>query len=187
MKPLRTYISADIETNGMIAGLHSMISLGCSAHNQHGTQISTFEVNIEPYPDLKEDAGTMNWWKKFPDQYAQATKDPVTPEEAMLRFGKWLSIVQGEKVLICHNAPFDFSFIRYMEVREMGRSSFFTSLDTRQLAWATGKYPSFNYIKKTDIARNLSVVNDNAHGALSDAIEQAEIFFKLAEELKLEL
>lgn len=185
---IRTYISADIETNGMVAGLHSMISLGCSAHNQQGEQISEFEINILPYKDLKEDPKTMKWWKRFPEQYKQATLNPINPETAAIQFTNWVTQLSGqEKVLICHNAPFDFSFIRYWLVKELGFSPFFTSLDTRQLAWATGKYESFNYIKKETIAKNLGVVNNNGHNALADAVEQAEIFFKLAQELKLQL
>lgn len=184
------YISADIETNGTIAGLHSMLSLGAVAFNAKADFISTFETNLIPDPDLTEERHTMNWWKLHPEAYEIATKNPIEAKEAASNFITWyidLQKLDKEVVLVCHNAPFDFSFIRYWLFKAELASPFFSAMDTRMLAWQARINKDFNWIHKKAISKALNIENPMGHTALEDAIEQAKIFVELCEKLGIDL
>ena len=61
------YISVDVETDGPVAGLHSMLSLGAAAYNAWGQRVGTFSANLKTLPDATTDDRTMAWWKGQPE------------------------------------------------------------------------------------------------------------------------
>src|SRR6202453_2578280 len=81
---MKVYFSVDIETDGVVAGRNNMISLGIAALDMHsGKIIAKFKRNLETVSDLRPDADTMQWWKKFPEAYAKARAGAVPPAEAI--------------------------------------------------------------------------------------------------------
>ncbi|MFZ5510660.1 MAG: hypothetical protein ACOZCP_11460, partial [Pseudomonadota bacterium] len=46
------YVSTDIETDGPVAGKHSMLSLGSAAYLADKGLLSTFSANLEPLPEF---------------------------------------------------------------------------------------------------------------------------------------
>ena len=57
------YVSTDVETDGPIPGVNSMLSLGSAAYMHDKTLISTFSANLETLPDAIADPKTMAWWQ----------------------------------------------------------------------------------------------------------------------------
>ena len=56
------YISTDIEADGPIPGLYSMLSLGAAAFKPDGAIEDEFSENLTCLPDATEDPDTMDWW-----------------------------------------------------------------------------------------------------------------------------
>ena len=53
------YVSTDVETDGPIPGMNSMLSFGSAAYLEDKTLVSTFTANLETMPDAKGDPKTM--------------------------------------------------------------------------------------------------------------------------------
>ncbi len=53
------YVSTDIETDGPVPGLNSMLSIGSAAFFADKTLIDTFTANLETLPEAKPNAETM--------------------------------------------------------------------------------------------------------------------------------
>ena len=53
------YVSTDVETNGPIPGIYSMLSFGSAAYTADKKLIATFEANLETLPDAAENGDTM--------------------------------------------------------------------------------------------------------------------------------
>ena len=59
------YIVVDIETNGPVAGLYSMLSLAAVATTRD-KEISTFYQKLVPLANASRSQSTMDWWKTQP-------------------------------------------------------------------------------------------------------------------------
>ena len=66
------YIGVDVEVDGPVPGLHSMLSLGASAYNAWGQRVGKFLANLETLPDATTDVLTMAWWKAQPEAWKRA-------------------------------------------------------------------------------------------------------------------
>ena len=53
------YVSVDVETDGPIPGVHSMLSLGAAAFDAEWSPRGTWSANLEPLPEAAEDPRTM--------------------------------------------------------------------------------------------------------------------------------
>ena len=61
--PLREiYVSTDIETDGPVAGKHSMLSIGSAAYLADKELLGTFSANLETLPASAPDPRTAAWW-----------------------------------------------------------------------------------------------------------------------------
>ena len=59
---MSTYIVTDIEADGPVPGLYSMISLAAAAVDEKGEVLSTFFENLLPLPTAAQHPDTMRWW-----------------------------------------------------------------------------------------------------------------------------
>ena len=48
---LEIYVSTDVETNGPVAGKHSILSIGSAAYTAEKEMLSTFSANLETLPN----------------------------------------------------------------------------------------------------------------------------------------
>lgn len=177
---MNVYFSIDIETNGLAAGINSMISLGAAAIDvDSGTIVSTFKRNLKPILDLAVCEDTMNWWKGFPAAYKAATDGAQEPEVAMRDFVTWVKEVGGDKPVGAAWKPgFDMAFVRYYLHRfangdVFGRAG--SGLDIKTLtAIALGQ--SFSQTQIATVPQELKgSLAEHSHDALEDAIEQAYV------------
>ena len=75
-QPEERYISVDVEADGPVPGLHSMLSLGAAAYNAWGQRVGKFSANLETLPDATTDDRTMAWWKGQPEAWKRARERP---------------------------------------------------------------------------------------------------------------
>lgn len=189
-----TYISIDIETNGLCPGINSMISLGAVVFDPAtGESPTSFQVNLRPLSDGIADPDTMAWWSGFPDAYAAATRDAVDPKTAMESFEFWVKAVAGENPVACYwKSEFDGAFIRYYLFRFLGRHIFGRSgsgLDIKTItALALRQKYSETQIGKVPTdwgfpCKKTAGVAEHNHLAIDDAREQANVLVRALKEL----
>ena len=58
------FLSVDVETDGPVPGLYSMLSIGLAAFNVHNEIIWEQEINLFPLEDASKDRKTMEWWQE---------------------------------------------------------------------------------------------------------------------------
>ena len=74
------YVSIDIEADGPVPGLNSMLSLGAAAFTSDGALAQTFSANLEPLPEAYEDERTMRWWASQPAAWEACHAQTQDPE-----------------------------------------------------------------------------------------------------------
>jgi DNA polymerase III alpha subunit (gram-positive type) len=180
--------SIDIETNGLAAGINSMISLGAAAIEvETGKVVSPFKINIKPVPDLQVDPNTMKWWEGFPEAYKAATDDAVDASVAMPLFVKWVKSFGIEKPVGAAWKPgFDMAFLRYYLYRfsdgdVFGRAG--SGLDIKT-ATAIAMGQPFSAVQIGSVPEELKGdITNHSHDALEDAIEQGQLLVNVCEQL----
>ena len=55
------YVSTDVESDGPIPGVNSMLSFGSAAYLADKTLVSRFTANLATLPAAVADPGTMAW------------------------------------------------------------------------------------------------------------------------------
>lgn len=73
------FISTDVESDGPIPAIYSMLSLGSVAFRigENGyEQLDTFEENLLEYPGAVRHPKTMRWWNDFPDAWKKIRENP---------------------------------------------------------------------------------------------------------------
>lgn len=181
LEPGQTFVSFDVETNGTIPGVFSMLSLGAVAFNHEGNELSRFQVNIKELPDARQDHDTMLWWKKQgEDVWAAIRKDVVNAVTAMRRFDVWTSVLPGRLVPIAYPASWDWMFLYWYMIRFNGNSPFgFQCLDMKTLAAQILDLP-FRSISKSVMPKSwFDPTLKHTHIPMDDAAEQGHLFFSM--------
>lgn len=170
------YISTDVETDGPIPGVNSMLSLGSAAYLEDKTLVDTFYVNLELLPEASPDPRTMAWWQKEPEAWAQCRENPEDPKEAMKNYRRWLRKLPGKPVFVGFPAGFDFMFTYWYLIKFTGDSPFsFSALDVKTMAMLMlGK--GFKDATKRNMPKEWFDDLPHTHNALDDAIEQGALF-----------
>ena len=179
------YVCVDIEADGRVPGMNSMLSLGAAAFVEgNRTPVATFEINIAQIPDGVTDPETMAWWgRQDPETWAHVTKDPVAPEEAMRRFAAWVRALNGTPIMVVF-PTWDYMWVQYYLVRYCGpyESPFgIGALDIKSLAYALlPRIQSFKHAAKRNIPRYLfEGCPPHTHRALDDALGQGVLLVNL--------
>jgi DNA polymerase III alpha subunit (gram-positive type) len=190
------YFSIDIETNGLAAGINSMISLGAAAINiESGEIVEKFKMNLLPLPDLKEDASTMEFWKQHPEAYRRATQDAVEADLVIWAFVGWVQRVcehynVQRPVAAAWKPGFDLAFLRYYLFRFHGSDIFGragSGLDIKTLTAIALNQP-FSETQIAAVPAELKGTTvEHSHDALEDAIEQAHVLFNARKQLGVRL
>lgn len=181
------YISTDIETNGLTAGIHSMLQLGSVALDEDGNLLGKeFTANLLPLEDLTSLPSTMEWWATRPETYAVVVKDAEPAEVVMPHYLTWLEQFSGPVVFVGYPADFDAAFVRYYLWRFTGSNIFgHGAVDIKTLAMALMNVPYTEARKRTWPPRWFKDEKlEVAHLALDDAREQAYEFAQILKELQ---
>ena len=179
-KLIEEFISVDVETSGPNPRDYAMLSIG--ACTMSGPR-KTFYIELKP--DVE---GFTREALSISNLFLEKLKEEGVPaKEAMLKFAQWVDGVVPEKsqpVFTAFNAAFDWMFVndyfhRYLGLNPFGHKALDIKalyMGLRKTKWMDTSYNTV--IEKTGIERALT------HHALEDAIQQAEIFEILLEELR---
>ena len=185
---MEIYVSTDVETDGPIPGVYSMLSIVSAAYLPDSNRPqSTFTANLETLPGASQHPDTMRWWKTQPEAWAACRQDLQPPEQAMLRYVEWLKQLPGEPVFVAYPAGFDFMFVCWYLNRFTGENPFgWHALDIKTFAMAlTGR--DFLYTVKRNMPRDWFDDLPYTHKALDDAISQGALFCNMLAEHKRRL
>jgi hypothetical protein len=179
------YVSTDIEADGPIPGVHSMLSLGSAAYLPDKKMLGTFSANLETLPGAVPHPKTMEWWKGQPKAWEACRENPQPPEKVMGDYLAWLKGLPGTPVFVGYPAAYDFLFVYWYLIRFTGESPFsHSALDIKTFAMALMKKP-YRKATKKNMPKQWFDKLPHLHKALDDAIEQGTLFCNmLAENLK---
>ena len=183
------YISIDIEADGPIPGIYSMLQFGAAAFDLSSDTpripISTFEANLERLPEAIQSPDTMAWWNTQGEAYANTRKDLQRPSAAMMGFLQWISTLPGKPTLVGYPITYDFTFlywytIRFGGLRDGERCPFgFQGLDIKALASEKLKIPFRSVSKRRMPKRWFKGAPKHTHDGLDDAIGQGVLFVNM--------
>ena len=179
------YVSIDIEADGPIPGVNSMLQLGAVAFDQQGKEIGDFRVNICPLAEAKPDPDTLKWWtEKHPDVYAALAKNAVAPASAMIEFRNWSLRMSQKPTLVGYPVSYDFMFVHWYLHRFCDSSPFSHSArDIKTMAADLLGIPYRDATKRNMPRRWFEGLPKHTHNALDDAREQGMLFFRIKKEL----
>lgn len=108
-------LSADVESDGPVVGINSLLSLGAALFDDQGSLISKKLINFRELDGAKPDPYTMNWWAKFPDAWKVIRQNLVSPVEGIAEFLSWLDQYTEGQTVVClgYRAAYDGSFLYY--------------------------------------------------------------------------
>lgn len=178
------YVSTDIEADGPIPGMNSMLSFGSAAYLADKTLICTFTANLDVLPEATPDPKTMEWWQRQPEAWKACRENLQSPEVAMRDYVVWLKNLPGIPVFVGYPAAYDFMFIYWYLIRFTGESPFsFSALDIKTLAMVLMK-TDYRKATKKNMPKKWFDDLPHSHKALDDAIEQGLLFCNLLKEVR---
>ncbi len=168
------YVAVDIETDGPVPGLYSMISLAAVATTET-EEIDSFYHKLVPLEEASQDQRTMAWWMTEPEAWQEATSDAQSASEVMAEFCKWLDNLGKNPVFVAHPISFDYSFVSWYLWKFTNRNPF-ADLESaaRTLditSFTAGKFErSLNESKRKNFPKWISRgMPEHSHNALDDA------------------
>ena len=186
------YVAVDIEADGPLPGVNSMLQLGAAAFvvpegrfdpAAHREPIWTYEGNLATIEGGVQDPETMQWWgRQDPAVWEAVTKDPRDPAEVMTEFDRQVRELPGRAVMVTYPS-WDFMWVHWYLVRFTGRKSPFGigCLDMKSYAFATfNTLPGFKNASKRNFPKWMSRgCPRHNHTARQDAIGQGIMFVNL--------
>lgn len=181
------YVSLDIETNGSYPIENSMLSLGAVAYDWRGEQ-GFFYRKIQPIPGSAPNAETMIWWQQFPDEWAEANKDPESPEKVFNDYLDWIKGIAKGRPIVHAATPsaWDGYWVYYYLMRFAGESpSKHRCLDIRTLCMIATDYEYHDaHPHKAAQFFGIRQGKGEQHNALFDAREQGKVMMKCLKEIE---
>ncbi len=157
------FVFLDVETTGLTPRYGDRVCEVAALRSHLDLIQATFATLVNPERPISPGAAAVN---------GLSDRD-VADAPRFAEIADALQLVLQDAVIVCHNAPFDLSFIS-AEMHRAGRP--FTvpaSVDTLQIARRCYTFPS-NSLSR--VARALSIPTPDAHRALGDAITTRAVF-----------
>lgn len=184
MKKPDIYISTDIETDGFVPGLNSMLSLGSAAFLEDKTLLSTFSVNFELLEEAVANPITTKWWESQPAAWQACRENQINPLIAMQMYHDWLLQLPGRIIFVGYPLVYDIRFIDYYFQRFIGENPFkFNAIDIRSYAMGMLNL-SYQNAGKDHLPERWLDNLPHTHIALDDALEQGALFCNMLLEQK---
>ncbi|HEY9645850.1 MAG TPA: hypothetical protein V6C88_05745 [Chroococcidiopsis sp.] len=182
MTDAEVFVSTDIEADGPIPGVYSMLSFASAAYWPDKTLIDTFSANLETLPEATSHPKTMTWWQTQPEAWALCRQQLQPPEVAMQRYSAWLKSLPGKPVFVAYPAAFDFMFVHWYLMRFTGEDPFsHSALDIKTYAMAMLKKP-YRKTTKDNMPPHWFDDLPHTHVALDDAIAAGALFCNMLAE-----
>lgn len=179
---LPIYIIVDIETDGPIPGLHSILSIGAVAITKEKI-IGEFYATLLPLTNATTDPRTMEWWVTEPAAWKEATANQEDPKKVIEQFYAWIISITKNPIFVSQPTAFDYPFINWYLYNFVDKNPFTDSTEGAQtldlksyLAGALRKDSKnlMNNLPK-ELIENTPT---HSHNALDDAMGYALILQK---------
>jgi len=184
LAPGQVFVSFDVEANGPVPGVFSMLSLGAVAFDHQGNEIDSFQINIHELPDARRDPDTMKWWSEQGEAvWAAIRENEVAPDVAMHQFASWVKGLPGKPLAMAYPAGWDWMYLYWYLIRFNGRSPFgFQCLDMKTLAAKVLDRPFRSVGKRIMPKRWFKPGLKHTHIPVDDAREQGHMFFAMVQD-----
>jgi hypothetical protein len=170
------YISTDVETDGPVAGKHSMLSIGSAAFTADKRLLGTFSANLETLPGAVPDPRTAAWWASQPQAWSACRHHAEPPQLAMQRYLAWIKSRPGKPVFVAYPSAFDFPFVYWYLLEFAGENPFgYSAIDIKTYAMALLRKP-YRACGKQSMPPGWFDLVPHTHVAIDDAIEQGRLF-----------
>lgn len=181
------FASTDIEADGRVPGLSSMLSFATAVFDIDKNLVGTFSRNLELLPNAKPHPETELFWNETPSNKAayEATRvDVVDPAEAMRDYVAFLKNLPGQPVFVGYPAAYDFKWIDYYTHAFVGDNPFGFSrcIDIKSYAYAMLKKSRYHYTTKRNMPGKWFDDLPHTHIAIDDAIEQGAMWINILRE-----
>src|SRR5215217_1551242 len=97
---IEIYVSTDIESDGPVPGLNSMLSFASAAFLADKTLVSTFSANLETLHSASGDPETMAWWETKPEAWRACRNNQQPPLIVMPQYVSWLKSLSADLVFV---------------------------------------------------------------------------------------
>lgn len=164
------FTAIDIETTGLGPEKARIIEIGAVTY-ENGERGEAFSTLVHPQI-AKLPARITELTGITEEMLADA------PEEAEAMEGL-LCFLEGEDVLLGHNIPFDYSFLKVAAGR-LGKAFEYEGIDTLLLARLCR--PELPSKTLTAMCEEYAITTECAHRAYEDAVAAAELYFSLQEQ-----
>jgi len=176
------YVSVDIEADGPVPGLYSMLSLAAVAYRAEGDPIAEFSANLETLPEAGVHPETARWWEQFPEAWAACREGTREPQVVMPEFAEWVEALPGTAIFVGWPATWDFMWVYWYLIRYTGRRPFSEhGIDMRSYAMGMRR-KDFRRAGKHYLPRRWFPEQAHTHVALDDAREQGALFMNMVRE-----
>lgn len=183
-EPRETYVSIDIESDGPVPGLYSMLALGAVAFDGDTDQEThRWYATLHPLPSAMTDPDTDRWWAAQPAALAEVTANRQQPGPATQSFVKWVMSLPGRPVAVAWPATVDFSFVCWYCHKFAGHSPLgFAALDIRSYLNGLAGHPAYYGLPISVTKKMTGHISDaglRPHVAVDDALGQGRTFMAL--------
>ncbi len=174
------YICVDIEAAGPNPYDYAMLSLGASTV-EHPLQSFYVELKPTTMAELEEATAVHGL------SLARLEKEGQEPKAALEELEKWINQVRGDRdeiVFVAFNAPFDWMFVNDYFMRYLGRNPFgHRALDMKALYMGMRGVPWLATSHRA-ISEDYAMMESLSHHAEEDALQEAELFRRMLQELE---
>ncbi len=173
-----TFISVDIEASGPVPGTYSMLALGASVV---GKTDQHFYAELRPISDASI-AAAMAVVGRNLEEFRQTGHEPV---DVMSEFGAWVRKVSGigKSVFVGFNAAFDWAFVSwYFDTFKTENPFGVGALDIKSFYMGMSGC-AWEQTRSSRLPDKYRGEAPHTHNALSDAVEQAGIFERMARDV----
>jgi hypothetical protein len=182
------YCSVDIESDGPVPGVNSMLSFATAAFTIDKKIVGKFSRNLELLAGAKENSDTMAFWNKTESNkkaYQETRKNLVLPELAMFDYADFLKGLPGNPIFVGYPAVFDFKWIDYYSNVFAGKNpfGFSTAIDMKTFMWAMVG-GEFKKVVKSNMPKNWFDNLPHTHLAIDDCLEQGAMFINILRQHK---
>lgn len=189
-----TVISFDIETTGLVAGVHSMIALGAVAY-RNGVEVGHFYGALKEWDGAERSQGTMDFWMKNLPEWKRIRKESRDTQTVVKEFYDWCIALPQPRILAANPSAFDSAFLfwyLHKFIGENGVQDLFKrnrALDIRTYISVLMAVP-YSEAERSLVPKEWSEGFEITHNALDDAREQGTMLVHLmkaaAGELEME-
>lgn len=168
------YIVVDIETDGPVAGLYSMLSIGAIATTK-SEEVSHFYHKLLPLKEASQEPSTMEWWRTQPEAWKEVTTNAEQADKVMNEFCEWVEELGKKPVFVAHPIAFDYAVVSWYFWKFVNRNPFTdkygASITLDLSSYIAGKFglKLHDATKKKLPASMTKDMPEHTHNALDDA------------------